>query len=186
MPLIGMYIIFHSGIYETNIPWAYEKYTYLIVALFSILLPFSILPIFVYWKIISNLELSERRERIIPLAITSLCLILLHIFIARSIPLRIIVSFTFCSAVLSILLLLVNMLTKVSMHLMGAGAITGLIIALTFEYNINPFFWLVGIILITGIVASSRLILKAHTLPQVYIGYSVGLFVSIFLITWSV
>ena len=62
MPLIGIYIIFHSGIYETDVPWEFEKYTYLIVALFSILLPFSILPIFVYWKIISNLELSDRKE----------------------------------------------------------------------------------------------------------------------------
>lgn len=183
MPLIGIYIIFHSGIYETDVPWEFEKYTYLIVALFSILLPFSILPIFVYWKIISNLELSDRKERIIPLSITSLCLVMLHIFIARIIPIRIITSFTFSVAAISILLFGINMFAKISMHLLGIGGITGLIIALTFEYNIHPFFWLAIVILIAGIAATSRLILKAHTVFQVSIGYALGLIATLFLIS---
>jgi hypothetical protein len=183
MPIFGIFIIFRAGIYETDVPWQFEKYTYMIVALFSILLPFSILPVFLYWKIINNFEMSDRKERIIPMLVTSCCLITLHVFISRIIPVRIITSFTFSVAALSIVLLMVNMFYKISMHLLAIGGVTGLILAVSVLYDVRPFFFLALIILIAGIAASSRLALKAHSLMQVATGYGLGLTFIYFIIT---
>ena len=183
MPLIGLFIIFNSGIYSTNVPWEVEKYSYLIVALFSILLPFSILPVFFYWKLISNFEIKARRERILPLTITAFCLVFLHFFISRIIPIKIITSYTFAIASLAILLLLINMFYKISMHLMGIGGITGLIIALTVIYDIPSFSIFLLVILTSGIIASSRLALSAHSSGQLTIGYAVGLFTMYFVLS---
>ena len=175
MPLLGVIIIFNSGIYETDIPWEYEKYTYMSFGLFSILLPSIVLPAFYYWKLISNIQLTERKERTTPFALTAFFLIALHIFIARIIPIKILSSYTFAIALLSIILLLVNIFTKVSMHLMSIGGITGLIIAITLQYEVFPFFWLSLIVLMAGLASTARLALKAHSVFQVWLGYLVGL-----------
>lgn len=183
MPILGLLIIFNIGIYETEVPWEVEKYTYLIVALFSILLPLSILPIFTYFKLIGSIELTDRKERTIPLVITTICLIFLHIFLSRAIPLRIVNSYTFSIAVLSICLLLLNIFYKISMHLMALGGIIGLILAITIEYNIYPFLLLSLAIFLTGIIGSSRMLLKAHTLFQILSGFVIGLFTTYMLLT---
>jgi hypothetical protein len=174
MPLVGIFIIFNTGIYSTDVPWEVEKYTYLLVALFSILLPFSVLPVFYYWKLISNFELSERRERIIPIAVASFCLIALHIFLSRIIPLQIITAFTFALASISIALLFINIFYKISMHMLGIGGITGLILAITIIYSSSPFYMLAISILIAGIAGSARLKLDAHTPTQILTGYLFG------------
>ncbi|HBH50225.1 MAG TPA: hypothetical protein DDX98_16385 [Bacteroidales bacterium] len=174
MPLLGIFIIFNSGIYASSLPWEAERYTYLIIALFSVLLPFSILPVFYYWRLIASIELKERKQRILPLSVSTLCLILMHLFISRIIPIKLITSYTFAIAALAIFLLFLNMFFKVSMHLLGVGGITGLIAALTVLYQIRPFFMLVSIILISGLLASARIQLKAHTQFEVIAGYVVG------------
>jgi hypothetical protein len=175
MPLLGILIIFNSGIYAVDIPWDIEKYTYLLVGLFSLLFPISILPLLIYWKIIQTIELTERKERVLPIGITTISLIILHVFISRIIPIRVITAFTFSIAATSILLLFLNMFFKVSMHMLGIGGITGLIIALSITFGINPFFWLAEIIFLTGILASSRLFLKAHSYLEIFTGYGAGL-----------
>ena len=175
MPIVGIYILFNSGIYPVNVSWEVKKYSYMLVGLFSILLPFSILPLIMYWKIINNYKLSDRKERFIPVFITAICLIVMHIILSRIVPIKIISAFTFAVALSAIVLLFINIFYKISMHLMGAGGLTGLIMSLTLNYNANPFLWLLILIFISGVSASSRLALKAHKPSEIISGYLLGL-----------
>ncbi len=67
-----------------------------------------------------------------------------------------------------------NSFTKISLHTLGAGSIMGLILILIkfSTYDIRLLF--VVIVVLAGIIGTARLILKAHTEPQIWMGYFIG------------
>jgi len=70
--------------------------------------------------------------------------------------------------------LLSNIYFKVSMHAMGMGGAMGLFIIILM-YNSMLMTWPLGIvILLTGIVCSSRLIVSDHTPKEIYLGLFFG------------
>ena len=65
----------------------------------------------------------------------------------------------------------------------GLGGISGLILMLSLIYTLDMTFYLSVLFLISGIVASARLVLKEHNLLQIATGYFTGfLIVGIFLL----
>ena len=70
--------------------------------------------------------------------------------------------------------LIINIRWKISAHMIGIGGLTGalLCISILLEVYITPY--LVYALLIAGLIGSSRLILKAHTPLQIYVGFAVG------------
>lgn len=73
----------------------------------------------------------------------------------------------------SLLLLFFNF--KSSMHLMGMGSILMYVISLSIHFEINITLAIGLITLTTGLVATSRLYLNAHTKPELFVGFLVGL-----------
>lgn len=73
----------------------------------------------------------------------------------------------------SLLLLFLNF--KSSMHLMGMGSIFMYLICLSVHFEINITLALSVLILLTGLVATSRLYLKAHSKAELVIGFFIGL-----------
>jgi len=69
--------------------------------------------------------------------------------------------------------------TRISMHLLGCGALTAFIILLARNAS-HPIDWLLFVVLIlSGFVGVSRLYLKAHRASEIYLGYSTGLILNI-------
>lgn len=70
---------------------------------------------------------------------------------------------------------------KISMHSMGMGALVSTMLVLP-KFSIHdlttPF---LSVLIIAGLIGSSRLYLQAHTLRQVYMGYVVGFLVQSFM-----
>ena len=179
MPLLGVFIIFNSGIYQSNIPVEIKKYTYLLVGLFSIVLPLALISILVYWHVVQNIEMSKHKERFIPMTFSFISIFLLHVLIRRTIPINILQAFTLSMAVVLILYLLSNIKFKTSLHLLALGGITGLIAILSKIFLIDLYFWLMIVIFVTGIVGTSRVYLEEHTLLELAMGYVTG-FVGVF------
>ncbi len=73
----------------------------------------------------------------------------------------------------SLLLLFLNF--KSSMHLMGMGSIFMYLICLSVHFEINITLALSVLILLIGLVATSRLYLKAHSKAELVIGFFIGL-----------
>jgi hypothetical protein len=174
MPLLGFFIILNSGIYESNIPIDIKKYAYLITALFTIFLPTALITLLLYMHQIQSFELSQRRERTFPLIFMTISFLLLYIIVSKILPIRIIKGFTFSMLVTSFLLVLSTYKFKLSMHLIGLGGISGLVIAMSIKFQIDLFFILAIILIISGIVGSSRLYLNAHNLYEVFAGFGLG------------
>lgn len=72
----------------------------------------------------------------------------------------------------SLFLLFLNF--KSSLHLMGMGSIFMYLTCLSVHFEINITLALSCIILLIGLVASSRLYLKAHTKAELLIGFLIG------------
>lgn len=80
------------------------------------------------------------------------------------------------SGISIIILTLINLKWKISAHGTAMGGLTGGIIAYSFLTGINPLLLICSSILISSLVCSSRMILKAHTFGQVTSGWILGFF----------
>lgn len=98
------------------------------------------------------------------------------------------VSVLLGSITLSILLVgLINQYWKISAHSVGIGGVLGAIAALMAKHGDTDLFLpLVTLIALSGLLASARLQLNAHTLAQVGAGLGLGLLVSGTAVMWLV
>ncbi|NAS32162.1 hypothetical protein GTQ40_14340 [Flavobacteriaceae bacterium R38] len=71
-------------------------------------------------------------------------------------------------------LMLVFFKFKASMHMMSVTGLTLFLIGLSFHYEVNITFALSIMVLFTGLVASSRLYLKAHDAKELLLGSIIG------------
>jgi hypothetical protein len=183
MPLIGLFIVFNSGIYGIEVPAQFRHFVYLITFLCDVLFPVTMVPVFIYFRNFQHVTLDERRQRLIPLFLTSICLFIGYYLVARFSPIRIINLFLFSSCMVVFIVFIISMFWKISIHMAGIGGITALIAILSISYKTDMTIVLCSAIILSGIIASIRLALKAHSPAQLLAGYAVGFItVGIFLI----
>jgi membrane-associated phospholipid phosphatase len=70
---------------------------------------------------------------------------------------------------------IINVWWKISTHSAAIGGFAGALIAYSFKWSFNPVWWLCLILIVAGLVGTSRMILRQHTLGQVVGGFGVGL-----------
>lgn len=124
---------------------------------------------------IHSVDLHNVSERRLPLYI----FIILIFFMARNVvlPTRSLELYYYFIGILGTLiaaLVLVYFKFKASMHLMGVSGFTVFILGLSIHYEVNITLALAALIFSTGLVASSRLYLKAHNSSELWIGFFVG------------
>lgn len=173
MPMLGVFIIFHSKIYQHINP-QHQLYVYLIVFVFTILFPLSLFPLLSVWNLIGSIHLDERKDRFIPLFISTLSFYVTHFLILKMGGPRLLSLFTFAMSLTSLLVLLVTLFWKISIHMTGIGGLTGLILALSLSFQVDLFMILVLAIIVSGFLASVRLYLQVHTISQVAAGFFAG------------
>jgi hypothetical protein len=174
MPLFGLIIIFHSGVYAIDIPVEYKRFVYSAILLCDVLLPLSIIPGLIYFRRIKNYTLDVRRERLIPLFFTTICFYIGYYFVSKMAPVRLINLFLFSSTVVVLVILFISLFWKISIHMAGIGGLTGMIISISFIYGLDTAILLSIVIFIAGLLASSRLALNAHNILQLLAGFFVG------------
>ena len=64
---------------------------------------------------------------------------------------------------------------KLSLHMSAIGGIIGFFIYFSFYYKINLIVLLSIFFILSGLIATSRLRLKAHTIPEVFLGFTFGI-----------
>lgn len=119
---------------------------------------------------ISNLE-----QRKIPLVFQSFLFILL---LRKSIPLEYYpeLHFFFIGALFSTLTALgfLYLKFKTSLHMLAISALTVFVFGLNIHLQIGSIYLVPFLLLMNGFVASSRLVMKAHTPNEIVIGVLVG------------
>ena len=174
IPVYGMMILFSAPALFGYLPFEVKKLLVLIVLINNILLPLSLLPYLRYKNIISSWSIGNRRERIIPLWITTL-LYAVTSFIMYRFPIPVFLK-TFIIAVffLSLVITIINFWWKISIHSAGTGALTALVFIISFRMYSALGWYLILVITVSGLVLSSRLRLNFHNPRQVWSGYFAG------------
>ena len=80
--------------------------------------------------------------------------------------------------VLQVVCALVNLRWKVSTHSAAIGGVVGALIAFSFLFTFNPTWWLFFLFFMAGLVGTSRMILRQHTLIEVSMGFLIGIVVA--------
>lgn len=153
-----------------------EKYLVLSqIALITIVIPLLFFFILRYLGKIGSIMAPGLSERKLPLLIQCFLIILLvrnNITVERYIELHFFLLGALFSALIALLLLFVN--TKASLHMMGISALTLFAFGLTLHYKTQNIALILFLILMNGFVASSRLVMKAHTSTELIIGVLLG------------
>ena len=155
------------------------------VVLFSFAIPGLLIFMLYRMKIISDLSLKHRRERIYPYLITLISYSAMIVYYFRiGMPMWFLMIMA-ASVAIMVIAILITLAWKISAHMFGVGGLIGGAMAVTyFVERSNPFFMFMGLFIIAGLVGTSRLILRRHTLNQVIAGFLLGFLVS-FLFVWG-
>jgi len=123
---------------------------------------------------IESVYLKTQRERIIPFAI-SMIFYFWNWYVLKNneAPLPL-VAFFLAIFVASIIGFIANIYIKISMHTMAAGVVLAFVFLLADNETVNYTLYISVVVLLTGIVASSRLIVSNHTQGEIYTGLFVG------------
>ena len=146
-----------------------------IVFLGSYIVPLLLLFLFKNLKIISHFEIPDLKERKIPV-FSFIILSLLLGNILYSLPqfklLSLLFFGSFIASIIVYFLLYLNF--KTSLHLTGFSGFTTYIIILSLFYKLNLIYLIATLFLLLGVLATARLVLKAHKPSEVLVGFIIG------------
>ncbi len=129
---------------------------------------------------IRDLFISKREERTMPYLFSVLSYVFWVFFLSRTLKLdNAFVALAIGTVFTLIVIVFINFKWKISAHAAGMGGFVGSIVGASWILNIFPLGLIIVSILLSALVAVSRLYLKAHTLGQVIAGFSLA-FISIF------
>ena len=174
IPVYGLAIILSAPTLFGYLPFEVKKLLFFIVVINNVLLPLSILPLLFNRKIITSWTINDRKERIIPLILTTV-LYATTSFIIFKFPIPLFLkSFLYSLGFLSLVVTLINLRWMVSLHSVGAGALISIVLILSFKMYTPLVWYLISVIIIGGLVLSSRLQLKNHNPQEVWLGFLTG------------
>ncbi len=157
----------------------------LLALIFSFTAVFPLINIlfFHYIKIVADVRLRSAKDRPLPFIIIIIFYAALF-YVLSEFQLATIYKWVILGAGLAIFIIfIINFFTKVSAHLTAIGGLVGLFIILSWHYQVNFLKLISAIIFISGLLAWSRLQLKAHSQFQVYLGFFVGCITMIFVLS---
>lgn len=146
------------------------------VFLCTFLLPVLVIFLMMRWGMVSDITISKRDERILPMFFVAILYIGLNQYIFTRVSMEpLFMNITYLMSAILIVTVAITWFWKISAHAIGIGSASGFLFLL---YETSPtsslFIALVVSILIAGIIMSARLYLNAHTPKQVYWGYFTG------------
>lgn len=171
---LGILVLFNSGGYMELLPYESKRVVVIIIFASTFLLPITFFPFYLYQGIIHSVHMHTKAERRIPYMLTTVIYFLCYLLLFQIGAPHIITHFVLGAAVALAVLVVINFFWKISAHMTAlgglAGGITSLVVLL--QVNLQGYFLLA--VLISGLVGSARMLLKAHSLLQIAAGWLLG------------
>ena len=180
LPLVAMVAMFVFS-YLSILDLSYKLIVLTLVYAMTILLPTLLIHTYRNYQGWTSKELGVKERRMIPYIISILCYFLcfyvMNIFHMPAFMGSIVVAALFIQIVCAI----INIWWKISTHTAAIGGFFGALTALSLIFDSNPLWWLCLVLLLAGLVGTSRMILRQHTLAQVVMGFLTGAAVGCFM-----
>ncbi len=178
VPTYFLLVLFRLPLYTLlNIPVKIRLTMLVFVFLLTFVLPVLVATAMWFLKLIDSLEMRQRHERIFPMIAIAIFYYIGFYSLKQLAVFQTATIFMLGSTVLVLLGLVFNYFYKISQHAIAWGGFTGALIAMGLVLHTSLFFWLFGVILISGITGYARLKTSSHTPFEIYSGYLLGMLV---------
>ena len=181
LPVMGILAIFFFS-YLSMFPWQFKVSLVVMVYLFTVFIPTVLIHLYRQYQGWTLLQLGQKERRMVPYAISILCYFsCFYLMNLLHLP-HLITSILIVALVIQMLCAVINVWWKISTHTAAIGGVLGALLAFSFMLNFNSVWWLCLVVIASGIVGSSRIILRQHTLTQVTTGFFLGIISAFFTI----
>ena len=174
VPTVGFLVLFNSGTYLSYLPFNVKAWITSLVFVCTFFIPLMFIFFLRYQEIINNIQMTEQRDRYLPIIITFFLFVFCFYLIKRiDIP-GMFYAFVLGGLIALLFTFFITLRFKISIHMVGLGGLMAMILFISFYLKVNLSFYLILVTLITGMTGSARLLLKAHTPAEVYSGFLMG------------
>lgn len=173
LPIVGITLLFLFS-YLNMFPWSYKIQVLLMVYVFTIMLPTLLIHVYRRYQGWNLIELGHREKRMIPYILSIISYFTCVYVMERLHMPHFMGSIIVAALAVQIVCALINVWWKISTHTAAIGGVAGSLFAFSYYLGFNPVWWLCLVIIVAGMVGSSRMILRQHSLSQVVGGFAVG------------
>lgn len=173
LPIVGITLLFLFS-YLNMFPWSYKIQVLLMVYVFTIMLPTLLIHVYRRYQGWNLIELGHREKRMIPYVLSIISYFTCVYVMERLHMPHFMGSIIVAALAVQIVCALINVWWKISTHTAAIGGVAGSLFAFSYYLGFNPVWWLCLVIIVAGMVGSSRMILRQHSLSQVVGGFAVG------------
>ena len=175
MPTYGVFLVLWVSVL-CLLPYGTRVSVLLICMGITCILPLIFLSVLRHFKLVKNLHVDIREQRLIPYLFTVLCYAVAAYYLYYCHSPQWFVMFMVGSAIAVLLMALINLKWKASAHMAGIGGVVALVYQLHVQ-GLSAFdlLWLLCFtVIVAGALGSARLALRRHDLWQVLAGVVVG------------
>ena len=175
-PLYSVALLFSLPIYlNYKLPQQFINFTYSVVLLNLVVSPILVSLYLKRKGFIESLEMKTTKERVIPYLVSAI-LYAVTFFLFRQVQMPALYLKFFLGAFFAIVILLIATFfsQKISAHLAGLGGICGILYSISVINFTETLPWLMLAIIVSGFVASARVILKSHSGVELISGFFLG------------
>ena len=173
LPIVGIALLFLFS-YLNIFPWSYKIQVLLMVYLFTVMLPALLIHVYRRYQGWNLIELGHREKRMIPYILSIISYFTCVYVMERLHMPHFMGSIIVAALAVQIVCALINIWWKISTHTAAIGGVAGALFAFAYYLGFNPVWWLCLVIIVAGMVGTSRMILRQHSLSQVVGGFAVG------------
>lgn len=184
LPLLGLAALL-TLTYLSLLPWTYKLFLVVTFWVFTIALPSLLIRLYRHYQGWSLFQMASKERRVIPYVISIVSYLLCYYVMAAVHVPHFMGSILMAALVIQITCAIVNLFVKVSTHMAAIGGVAGALAAFSVIFGFNPVWWLCVVLVLAGLVGTSRMILRQHSLHEITLGFLVGTgcaFVSVLLL----
>ena len=175
MPTYGIFLVLWVSIL-CYLPTGTRMVVLLVVFGITCILPMTVIAVLHNLKVIEDKRLVNRKERLLPYIAAFLCYVGCGLYLTHIHMQQWAVVFAWGGAAACVVATIVNFWWKISAHMAGIGGVLAFLVRLRMDglaaFNI---YWLIcAIIILAGMLGTSRIYMNRHTLWQVVAGFANG------------
>lgn len=173
LPLLGLAILL-AFTYLSLLPFMYKLTLLLAFWVFTVFVPTMLIRLYRRYQGWSLFEIGNRERRVIPYVISIVSYLLCYYLMAAAHVPHFMGAILIAALVIQVACALVNIFIKISTHMAAIGGVAGALAAFSLIMGFNPLWWLCLVLIVAGLVGTSRMILRQHTLREIVLGFLVG------------
>ena len=170
LPMVGLAALFLFS-YLGLMPWGYKLTVLGLVYLFTILLPTFLIRLYRHYQGWKPFDLIVRERRMVPYVISIVCYSVCYYLMSMAHIPHFMGSILVAAVLIQVVCALINTWWKVSVHEAAIGGVTGALLAFAIIFTFDPIWWFCLTLFLSGIVGTSRMMLRQHSLSQIVVGW---------------